>query len=39
MRESSRILREFANEELKMRLEGISSVSGDDYDWNLNDAK
>ena len=32
-------LREFADAELKTRLEGVSSVSGDDYDWNLNDAK
>ena len=32
-------LREYAGEELRGQLEGITSVSGDDYDWNLNDAK
>ena len=32
-------LREFADAELKAQLEGVSSVSGDDYDWSLNNAK
>ena len=32
-------LRGYADGELRGQLEGISSVSGDDYDWNLNDAK
>ena len=32
-------LREFADDELRGKLEGISSVSGDDYDWNLNETR
>ena len=32
-------LREFAGDELKKQLQGITSIDDDDYDWNLNDAK
>ena len=32
-------LQQYATDDLKKQLEGIASISDDDYDWSLNDSK
>lgn len=32
-------LKQYANDDLKQQLEGVTAVSDHDYDWNLNDGK